>query len=164
MLRLHLSSRYYLSVMFAIAVAHLATSLCLAESKDKPTATFRNISYGPHERNVLDIWQAQSGEPTPLVVYIHGGGFRNGSKDSIGADMLRALLKANISVAAINYRLIGQAPLPAAHYDCRRALQFLRAKANGWGLDKNRVGAFGGSAGAQLCMYLAFHDEMAKPN
>jgi acetyl esterase len=163
MLRRQLTSRFYLSVLSAIAVALLANSVCLAQRKDKPTPTFRNISYGPHERNVLDIWQAQSEQPTPLVVYIHGGGFRNGSKDSIDADMLRALLKAKISVAALNYRLVGQAPLPAAHDDCRRALQFLRSKAEEWGLDKTRVGAFGGSAGAQLCMYLAFHDEMAKP-
>ena len=163
MLGLQLTSRTCLSVVSVIAVAPLATSECLAQGKDKPSSTFRNVSYGPHERNVLDVWQAQSDQPTPLVVYIHGGGFRNGSKDSINADMLQALLNAKISVAALNYRLIGQAPLPAAHYDCRRALQFLRSKSEEWRLDKTRVGAFGGSAGAQLCMYLAFHDEMAKP-
>jgi hypothetical protein len=78
--------------------------------------------------------------------------------------MLRELLDAKISVAALNYRLIDQAKLPAAHYDCRRALQFLRSKSEEWRLDKTRFGAFGGSAGAQLCMYLAFHDEMAKPD
>jgi len=164
MLRQQPTSRIVLSVWFAVAVATLATSVCLAQNKDKPSPTSRNVSYGPHERNVLDFWQAQSDQATPLAIYIHGGGFRNGSKDSINADMLRALLEAQISVAALNYRLIDQAPLPAAHHDCRRALQFLRSKSEAWRVDKTRVGAFGGSAGAQLCMYLAFHDEMAQPD
>jgi hypothetical protein len=164
MFSLQSNSRIYLSVMSVIAVASLATLECLAQDKDKPSATFRNVSYGPHQRNVLDLWQARSDQPTPLAVYIHGGGFRNGSKDSINAKMLQALLEAKISVAALNYRLVDQAPLPAAHYDCRRALQFLRSKSEEWRLDKTRVGAFGGSAGAQLCMYLAFHNDMAKPD
>ncbi len=60
--------------------------------------------------------------------------------------------------------MIQHRKLPAAHHDCRRALQFLRSKAGAWNLDKARVGAFGGSAGAQLAMWLAFHDEMARPD
>ena len=130
----------------------------------KPAPTHANVSYGPHERNVLDFWKAESAAPAPLVVYIHGGGFRGGSKDSLNAGALKQMLAAGISVAAIHYRLVPQNPLPAAHDDSRRALQFLRSKAGDWNIDKKRVGAFGGSAGAQLCMYLAFHDEMAKPS
>ncbi len=138
-------------------------SVCPGQGNAKPAPTHRNVAYGPHERNVLDLWLAKSAAPTPLVVYIHGGGFRGGSKQSLNAGTLRELLDAGISVAALHYRLIAQKRLPAAHHDCRRALQFLRSKANQWNLDKTRVGAFGGSAGAQLCMYLAFHDEMADP-
>lgn len=127
-------------------------------------ANIRNYKYGPHERNVFDFYPAQSDEPTPVAVYIHGGGFRNGSKDGINNKTLKALLDAGISVAAFNYRYVQQAPLPAAHYDCRRALQLLRSKATEWNIDKNRIGAFGGSAGAQICMYLAFHEDMARPD
>jgi len=133
------------------------------QGQDKPAPTHRNFAYGPHERNVLDFWQAKSDKPAPLVVFIHGGGFTGGSKDQINANVLKELLEAGISVAAIHYRLLKDAPLPAAHQDATRALQFLRSKAREWNLDKHRVGAFGGSAGAQLCMYLAFHDEMADP-
>jgi len=164
MSRLEPSLRILSSLLFACASMLLATPLCSAEEGNKPAPTFENVAYGPHERNVLDLWQANSDQPTPLVVYIHGGGFRNGSKESIKAGTLRALLDAKISVAALNYRFTKHAPLPAAHYDCRRALQFLRSKGTEWNFDKARVGAFGGSAGAQLCMYLAFHDEMAKPD
>ena len=91
---------------------------------NKPVPGQKNVPYGPHERNVLDFWPAESKPPTPLVVYIHGGGFRGGSKESLNARTLRELLDAGISVAAVNYRLVSHAPLPAAHDDCRRALQF----------------------------------------
>jgi hypothetical protein len=128
-----------------------------------PKPAKANVAYGPHKRNVLDLWRAKSDKPTPLAVFIHGGGFAHGDKTRINRRTLRELLDKGISVAAVNYRFITQAPLPAAHHDCRRALQFLRSKASEWNLDKKRVGAFGGSAGAQLSMYLAFHDEMADP-
>lgn len=137
---------------------------CCAQESGKPKPTHANFQYGRHERNVLDFWQAKSANPTPVVVFIHGGGFRGGSKDGIKAEVLQELLSAGISVAAFNYRLVEQALLPAAHHDCRRALQVLRSKATDWNIDNSRIGAFGGSAGAQICMYLAFHDDMARLN
>ena len=126
--------------------------------------TYSNVKYGPHSQNVIDFYKAESDVPTPVAVYIHGGGFRGGSKRSVNAGTLRELLDAGISVAAVEYRFISHAPLPAAHHDSLRALQFIRSKASEWNLDKKRVGAFGGSAGAQICMWLAFHDEMADPS
>jgi acetyl esterase len=135
---------------------------------EAPLPTFADVSYGPHERNVLDFWQAKSITATPLAIFIHGGGFMNGSKDGLtrntnGIKILKELLDAGISVASISYRLIPQAALPAAHHDGRLALQFLRSKAKEWNINNNRVAAWGGSAGAQICMYLAFHDDMADP-
>jgi len=126
--------------------------------------TYADVKYGPHEQNAIDFYQAESDEPAPLVLFIHGGGFRNGSKRAVNQATLQELLDAGISVAAVEYRFISHAPLPAAHKDCLRALQFIRSKAGQWNIDKTRVGAFGGSAGAQLCMWLAFHDEMADPS
>jgi len=126
--------------------------------------TYSDVKYGPHERNVIDFYKAESDQPTPLVVYIHGGGFRGGSKKSLNRKTLKELLDAGISVAALEYRLISHKPLPAAHHDSLRALQFIRSKADQWNIDKKRIGAFGGSAGAQICMWLAFHDEMADPS
>ncbi len=164
MSRLKYSCRFCLPAMFCFGLISVNNAIGFSQENVKPTPRYENVSYGPHERNVLDFWQAESGAPTPLVIYIHGGGFRNGSKKSLNARTLKSLLEAGISVAALNYRLVGNAPLPAAHDDCRQALQFLRSKADAWNVDENLFGAFGGSAGAQLCMYLAFHDEMAKPN
>ena len=152
---------------------HLKTQQPKADSRSRRGATskpqlrpptYGDVKYGPYERNVLDFYQAESGKPAPVAVFIHGGGFRGGSKKSLNAGTLRELLVAGISVAALEYRLISDKPLPAAHHDSLRALQFIRSKAGQWNIDKKRLGAFGGSAGAQICMWLAFHDEMADPS
>ena len=132
-------------------------------NRQKPP-THADVKYGDHERNVFDIWLADSAKPTPLAIYIHGGGFRAGSKEKLKSNERDQLLKAGISVAAINYRYASTAtPMPTPHNDARRALQLMRSKAKEWNLDKGRVAAFGGSAGAQICMWLAFSDDMAKP-
>ena len=140
-----------------------------APSVPKPTLT--EVSYGPHARHTLDFWKANSTKPTPLVFVIHGGGWQGGSKERVNrfADP-DALLKAGISVVAINYRLIPQAvqagikpPVRAPLHDAARALQFVRSKSTEWNIDKERIGAAGGSAGACSSLWLAFHDDLADP-
>lgn len=132
-----------------------------AQNNKLPEPDLANVKYGEHERNVFDIWFADSNKPTPLAIYIHGGGLISGSKEKLKADELSQLLKAGISVASINYRLLNNAPIPAAYNDAKQALQFIRSNAEEWNIDKERVAAFGGSAGAQICMWLAFSDDMA---
>lgn len=146
-----------------------AKSPTYAASVPKPTIT--EVRYGTHERHVLDFWKAESDKPTPLALVIHGGGWSGGEKERVDrfADV-NALLKAGISVAAINYRLIKMAeaegikpPVKAPLHDAARALQFARSKSTEWNIDKNRVGAAGGSAGACSSLWLAFHDDLADP-
>lgn len=130
-------------------------------------ATHTDVAYGNHERNVLDIWLAESDEPTPLVVYIHGGGFMNGDKSRIyESEDIAKFLKAGVSFASINYRFMLQQNerLPGCMKDSRRAIQFLRVMAEEWNIDKNRIGAYGGSAGAGTSLWLGLHDEMADPD
>lgn len=122
-----------------------------------------NVSYGDHERNVLDFWQAKSDTPTPLFIWIHGGGFRGGDKRSFPAPLRAECLKAGISCAAINYRLSGQAPYPAQMHDSARAVQFLRSKATQWNLDPERFAAGGGSAGSGISQWLGYHEDLADP-
>jgi acetyl esterase/lipase len=90
--------------------------------------------------------------------------FRTSPPGEFSQRTLERLLDAGISVAAINHRYTRDTKLPGAFDDSRRALQFLRSKATEWNIDKERVGASGASAGAQIAMYLAFHDEMANPD
>src|SRR2546421_8956285 len=73
-----------------------------------------NVSYGPHERNVLDLWKAVSDRPTPLVIHIHGGGFTQGDKRGVSPFLGDARLNQGISVASINYRYSTPAPHPRA--------------------------------------------------
>lgn len=126
-----------------------------------PTPTHADVKYGPHERNVLDIWSASGDTPTPLVIYYHGGGFRAGDKRTLNPRLLNLLLKEGFTVAAANYRLSNVAPFPAQMHDCARALQLLRRHAQRYNIDPKRVGTTGGSAGAGISMWLAFHDDLA---
>ncbi|MFB0553427.1 MAG: alpha/beta hydrolase fold domain-containing protein [Phycisphaerae bacterium] len=128
------------------------------------TPTHTNVRYGPHKRNVLDLYLAKSTAPTPLILYIHGGGFRGGDKKSLNVSEAKSYLNAGFSIAAINYRLTDTAPAPAAYLDCALALQFLRHNAKKWNIDPRLVASTGGSAGAGTSMWLAFHDDLADPD
>jgi acetyl esterase/lipase len=122
-----------------------------------------DVKYGPHERNVLDFFQAKSKEPTPLVIHIHGGGFVAGNKNSFNSAMVKAMLDTGISFATIHYRFVDGKEIifPAPQRDGARAVQFLRSKAKEWNLDPKRVACFGGSAGAGISMWIGFHDDLA---
>jgi len=103
-------------------------------SVPKPTVT--DIRYGEHERHRLDFWKGPADTPTPLVFVIHGGGWREGSKERLHRFVdTTALLKEGISVVAINYRLIAHSkevepPVKTPLLDAARALQFVRSKAD----------------------------------
>src|SRR5687768_9103463 len=64
--------------------------------------THADVKYGPHKRNLLNFWKADSNQPTPLVIHIHGGGFLSGGPT--GPALLKDYLRAGISVASITYR------------------------------------------------------------
>ncbi len=148
----------------AIAADVPAKALTPAAKVMAPTAA--DVRYGPHERNVLDFYQAKSDKPTPLLFFIHGGGWLNGDKSAMNNMLI--YLKAGISVAVINYRFTTQAgdvspPVKAPLSDAARALQFVRSKAAEWNINKERICASGSSAGACSSLWLAFHDDMADP-
>jgi acetyl esterase/lipase len=117
---------------------------------------------------VFDLWRAKP-DPSrpggvPLVVFFHGGGFRQGVKISVPAWLLAKCLSAGISVASANYRLSQQAPYPAPMLDGARAIQYLRLHSKEFGIDPNRIGVSGSSAGAGIALWIGFHDELADPN
>jgi acetyl esterase/lipase len=77
-----------------------------AEKKPAIPPTHANMSYGKHERNVMDFWQAKSDRPTPVVICIHGGSWIGGDKSGYYG-RVKTFLDAGISMATINYRLGG---------------------------------------------------------
>ena len=128
--------------------------------------THADVHYGPHERQVLDFYQAKSGQPTPVIIYIHGGGFVGGDKRSVNSAMLQESLAAGISFAAIHYRFVDgdKTIFPVPQYDGARAVQFIRSQAKEWNVDPARIACYGGSAGAGISMWIGFHDDLAQPD
>jgi len=134
----------------------------------RPHPDISDIRYGPHERNVFDLWKAKPmgddpNRPTPLLVFFHGGGFRQGDKKSVPIRLLTDCLKHGISVASANYRLSHQAIYPAAMLDGARAVQYIRSRAKELGIDPKHIAASGDSAGAGISLWLGFHDDLADP-
>jgi len=103
---------------------------------------------------LLDLVVPAGSGPWPLVVWVHGGGWANGSRLPIPGAVTR-LLPRGYAVASIDYRLSGQAVWPAQIQDCKAAIRFLRANAGTYGLDPNRIGVMGSSAGGHLVAALA---------
>lgn len=138
------------------AAANAPASSASAEATSPPTEiVHRDLAYGPHpERNRLDLYLpgTPSTTPRPLVVWVHSGGWYTGGKGGGGA--ARALVKRGYAVAAITYRFSQDAVFPAQIEDCQRAIRWLRAHAQDYGLDPSRIGAWGGSAGGHLVALL----------
>ena len=132
-----------------------------------PAPTHADLKYGDHKNTVMDVWLAESQKPTAVVVAIHGGGFTGGDKSKYhGGKELRECLENGVSFVSINYRFRNQDPrgIRACLYDSARAIQFIRHHAKEWNIDKERIAAFGGSAGAGTSLWLACHDDMADPS
>ncbi len=89
----------------------------------------------------------------PLIVWIHGGAWRAGSKSGINRSFLR-LTAEGYAAASIDYRLNGLRAHPEHIHDCKGAIRFLRANADKYGYDATRIGVGGGSAGGHLVALL----------
>jgi acetyl esterase/lipase len=128
--------------------------------------THADQKYGPHDRHIYDVFLAESdprGTPTPVLLSIHGGGFKGGNR-SVNAGVLRECLANGISVVALTYRFSTDEIQPSSFVDAARAIQTIRSKSKEWNLDPTRFASMGGSAGAGLSLWLAFHDDMADPD
>jgi acetyl esterase/lipase len=144
--------------------------LDLISSEPKATIpTHANIPYGPHWQQTFDFYQAESDSPTPVAVAIHGGGWGAlDKKNTLGLE--KSLLDRGISVASVNYRFIREAeeygvepPVKMVMEDAARAIQTLRYLAKELNIDKERIGAAGGSAGGCTSLWIALHDDLADP-
>ena len=145
----------------------------LAAEKQKqnqpPKPDYADVKYGEHNLQALDLWLAESkseGSPTPLCIFIHGGGFRGGDKSRISEAVIRRFLDQGISFVSMNYRLTngGEFPYPCAMEDSARGLQLIRHRAAEWNIDPKKIVSYGGSAGAGISLWLAFHDDLADPD
>jgi acetyl esterase/lipase len=114
-----------------------------------------NVAYATSDpQQVMDIVRPKdTSRPHPAVLCIHGGGFRAGSRKGYQALCVR-LAKEGYVAATVDYRLAPKAPFPAAVYDVKAAVRYLRANAAKLGIDPEKIGTMGGSAGGHLALFL----------
>ncbi len=125
----------------------------------------RDVTYCTMEGVALkmDLYYPLAGEgPWPVVMYVHGGGWVNGNKNSgVGMRDIPSLQHAGFLVVSANYRLAPEHKFPAMIEDLKCAVRYLRAHAADYNLDPDRIGAWGSSAGGHLVSLLATADESA---
>jgi para-nitrobenzyl esterase len=129
---------------------------------------FEAVSYGPYEENLFDVYLPAADAPTPLLIYIHGGGFTGGSRDTTDSeDFVESYLAEGIAFASIDYRLL-VSPDPdgviKSLQDSTRCVQFIRYHAAQLNIDPSNIILMGGSAGAGTSLWIGFNDDMADPD
>ena len=106
-------------------------------------------------RQMIDLYlpKKKSDEPVPILVFVHGGAWKSGSKRG-GHNRLKSLLDGKMAGASIAYRLTGEAVWPAQIHDCKAAIRWLRANAEELNIDPERIVVYGTSAGGHLVAML----------
>lgn len=144
----------------------MSTERMLADAP-KDVVIEADIAYRPGDSKAwrLDLIQPKkdNGKPRPGIVFVHGGGWRNGDKRA-GAFLNGAIEYAQKGYVCItvNYRLTGEAPFPASIEDVKCAVRWFRAHAKKYNLDPKRIGGYGNSAGAHLVAILGLVKPEAK--
>jgi triacylglycerol lipase len=114
----------------------------------------RDLAYGPHPRNVLDLHlpSETAASPLPVLVFVHGGGFVAGDKGGPGQalhdNIGRFAVEHGLIGATINYRFAPEFKFPSGGEDVAAAVAFLSANVGSYGGDPQRIVAMGHSAGA----------------
>lgn len=116
--------------------------------------------FGPGLR--YDFFRPEGEGPFPLLVFIHGGGWISGDKSDFRDEALW-FTEQGFATACIQYRLAPVHPFPAAIVDCQRFVQFARQESREFGIDPDRLGAFGSSAGGYLATMLGLLGEPIRP-
>ena len=140
----------------AFLLTSCASQLSADPAKDPPGSTMTTVHYmnetPPDSAHAMDLYiPSDAPKPVPVILYVHGGAWYLGDKTDTPAPYL---VKEGFAVASINYRLTPLNKYPAQLEDCKAAVRWLRANAGKYGLDPNRIGAFGHSAGGHLVALL----------
>lgn len=148
-----------LFILSTAAFAKTALQAAPTAAAKGDTAAFVHKAYlgvpyanNNNPRQTLDLFLPKpTGTPAPLIVYIHGGGWAQGSKK---ANLALAFVGKGYAVASIGYRLTNEAAWPEQIYDCKAAVRWLRANAKTFNIDPKRIAAWGHSAGGHLAALL----------
>jgi len=163
----HSSAAQFVMILMACVGAH---SLASADDDAVPDDVTIHYSLAYSDistacRLDLAVPKTPAAAPRPAIIVIHGGGWLEGGRSSFSHPMNRPpgniidLAHLGFIAAAIDYRLSGEATYPAALDDCRCAVRWLRAHGAEYGIDANRIGAWGNSAGGHLALMLGLAPE-----
>ncbi len=126
----------------------------------------KNVRYGEHERNLLDIYRPRGIERAPVLVYVHGGGYRSGDRDLnplVYANIPTYFARHGLLAMSATYRLAPQASWPSGAEDMGALVAWVRQNAAGLGGDPERVFLVGHSAGATHVATYAFDARFQPP-
>lgn len=117
---------------------------------------FLDIPYAfQSERQVLDIYYPKERKDQyPVIVYFHGGAFMFGSQRDVNLGPILRILDYGYVLISVKYRVSGTARFPALLFDAKAAIRFIRANANKYNLNVERIGAWGPSAGGWIVSML----------
>ncbi|MCF7818495.1 MAG: alpha/beta hydrolase [Kiritimatiellales bacterium] len=141
-------SRFFLCALF----------LSVITARAQKNIPYANLESGPL---LLDLYRPVNAKGSvPLIIWIHGGGWKNGSKENCLPVRL-GFTERGYAIASINYRLTDAASFPAQIEDCKAAIRWLRAHAKEYGLDPDHFGVWGSSAGGHLVALLGTSGEVS---
>ncbi len=122
----------------------------------------RDVEYGNAGNRplLLDLYSPRDSDAAvPAIVFIHGGAWKRGRKEDYRFYALH-FARLGYVVASIEYRLSGEATFPAAIHDAKAAVRFMRAESESMGVDPDRIGVAGGSAGGHLAMMIGYSSDI----
>jgi acetyl esterase/lipase len=151
---------FYLFICFSLLFSSTAQQTKKKKSLKIPDhmQAMRDIEYSANngQPQLLDLYfPKEYNGKVPVIIWVHGGGWKNGSKEKAKGLWL---VEHGFAIASINYRLIPDHQWPAQINDCRAAVRFLRSNAAKYGLDGKNIAAWGSSAGGHLVAVLGSQD------
>jgi acetyl esterase/lipase len=154
---IHVLHKWIQRAAFAAFMSLAALPAALRADEPGEVVWEPNVGYAnpDGEPLQLNLARPRTGDgPFPAVLCIHGGGFRAGKRDSYDG-LCKKLAARGYVAATVTYRLAPKHPFPAAVYDTKAAVRWLRAHAAEYHIDPARIGVTGGSAGGHLAQFLA---------
>lgn len=154
--------------VFAVNAAELncsSTGTVTPQASAPPCAAAQyevltNQAYGPGASHLFDLYKPRAAtQPLALAVWVHGGGWRSGSKENVNQAL--RLVCRGYAVASIDYRLSDESTLPSQAHDVKAAIRHLRANAAVLGIDPERIALIGSSAGGHLASLAGTSDGIA---
>ncbi len=132
--------------------------MTVAELRKEPITYFLDVPYAANEnpRHRLDVYlpKKRDGGKLPVIVFFHGGGWSQGDKGDGARRLMPFVRTGQYAGISVNYRLTDEAQWPAQLHDSKAAIRWIRANAAVYGLDPERIGAWGRSAGGHLVLLL----------